>query len=81
MKSNDEETQVFIVRLWCEAREIEGAKPVLRGTVEHVSSGERCSVKDLSGVLAFLQPRVEAMNVELEHGVITSSANGGKATD
>ena len=39
MNSNDEETQVFIVRLWREAREIEGARPLLRGTVEHVASG------------------------------------------
>ena len=48
MKSIDEETQVFIMRLWRERREIEGARPMLRGTVEHVSSGERRSIGDLS---------------------------------
>ena len=52
MKSIDEETQVFIVRLWRERREIEGARPVLRGTVEHVPSGERRSM-DLSGIVSF----------------------------
>jgi hypothetical protein len=42
-KSVGEETQVFIVRLWRELREIEGARPLLRGTVEHVQSGQRRS--------------------------------------
>ena len=53
------ETQVFIVRLWCELREIEGARPVLRGTVEHVTSGERRSVKGLGDLLAFFEPYLD----------------------
>ncbi len=56
MNSNDEETQVFIVRLWRELREIEGARPLLRGTVEHVPSGERCSVRDVSAIRRFSCP-------------------------
>ncbi len=52
MNSSDEDTQVFIVRLWCERREIEGARPVLRGTVEHVASGERRSVENLDDLMA-----------------------------
>lgn len=64
MKSTDEETQVFIVRLWRERREIEGARPVLRGTVEHVVSGERRSIRNMDDVTAFVQPYVEAMGVE-----------------
>ena len=46
MNSNDEETQVFIVRLWHKQREIKGARPLLRGTVKHVPSGEKCSVRE-----------------------------------
>ena len=65
MNSNDEETQVFIVRLWRERREIEGARPLLRGTVEHVASGERCSIQDFSGLLTFFLPHLEAMGVEV----------------
>ena len=66
MMSNDEETQVFIARLWRERREIEGARPVLRGTVEHVASGERRSVRNLSAVSAFVQFYLEAMDVQTE---------------
>jgi hypothetical protein len=75
MKSIDEETQVFIVRLWRERREIEGARPVLRGTVEHVSSSERLSVRDVSGIVTFLLHHVEAMDVSVDDGV-TSQASG-----
>ena len=66
MKSNDEETQVFIVRLWRELREIEGARPVLRGTVEHVASGERRSIRNMDDVTAFVQPYIEAMDANTE---------------
>jgi hypothetical protein len=36
-----EQTQVFVVRLWRERREIDGAAPYWRGVVEHVASGRR----------------------------------------
>jgi hypothetical protein len=64
MKSTDEETQVFIVRLWRELREIEGARPVLRGTVEHVASGERRSVSDLGDIPGLLQSYIDAKDVD-----------------
>ena len=67
MKSIDEETQVFIVRLWREVREIEGARPLLRGTVEHVPSGQRRSIRDLKSLVAFFLPYLEAMGVST-HG-------------
>lgn len=66
MKSIDDETQVFIVRLWRERREIEGARPLLRGTVEHVSSGERRSIKNLGDINSFLLPYVEALTVRTD---------------
>jgi hypothetical protein len=75
MKSNNDETQVFIVRLWRERREIEGARPVLRGTVEHVSSSKRLSVRDVSGVVTFLLRYVEAMDVSVDDGVATQAAD------
>jgi hypothetical protein len=62
MNSTDEETQVFIVRLWRERREIEGARPVLRGTVEHVASSERRSITNMDDVTAFVQPYIEAID-------------------
>lgn len=71
MKSHDEETQVFIVRLWCERREIEDARPMLRGTVEHVASGERRSVRDLMDIVDYLLLHLEAMAVRTSDSVIT----------
>jgi hypothetical protein len=64
MNSNDEETQVFIVRLWRELREIEGARPLLRGTVEHVASGQRRSVEGLDDLLPIFSPYFETIDAD-----------------
>ena len=69
MKSTDEEMQVFIERLWCELREIEGARPVLRGTVEHVTSGERRSVKGLGGICWHFSSPFNGTGLDLAHGL------------
>jgi hypothetical protein len=54
MSPPDEKTHVFIVRLWLEAREIEGAETLWRGVVEHVSSGQRRYVDNLDEIPAFI---------------------------
>jgi DNA-binding SARP family transcriptional activator len=54
--------------LWREQREIEGARPVLRGAVEHVASGERRAIMNLSGLVALLQPSIDAMGIDIEFG-------------
>jgi hypothetical protein len=46
--SLSENRQVFIVRVWRETREIEGADPEWRGSIEHVPDGERHYFKDLN---------------------------------
>jgi len=43
----ERKTHTFIVRLWCEPREIEGAIPEWRGSIEAVPDGERRSVRNL----------------------------------
>jgi len=45
----------FIVRFWVEPREIEDAKPVWRGVVEHVSSGRKLYLKNLKEIKAFIE--------------------------
>lgn len=57
---------MFIVRIWREPREIEGAGPEWRGVIEHVGSGERRYLKDLGEITAFVAPRLEEMGVKLE---------------
>jgi len=52
----EENTHVFIVRIWCERREIEGRMPTWRGMIEHVPSGERRYFKDLDEIHGFIAP-------------------------
>jgi hypothetical protein len=42
------------MRLWLEPREIEGAEPEWRGTIEHVASGEHCAFQKLDIMLSFM---------------------------
>jgi hypothetical protein len=44
----------FIARFWLEPREIKDAKPIWRGVVEHVASGQRRYLEDLDEVKAFI---------------------------
>jgi hypothetical protein len=55
MTANQESRQIFIVRVWLEPRELEGAAPQLRGTIEHVPSGMRRSVKALTEITDFVR--------------------------
>jgi hypothetical protein len=66
MTSLEKHTHVFILRVWREAREIEGATPEWRGMIEHVPSGERRYVQSLDSILAFIGPYLIEMGVRLE---------------
>jgi SpoVK/Ycf46/Vps4 family AAA+-type ATPase len=55
MASFEENTYVFIVRVWLERREIPGAVPIRRGVVENLSGGERRFFTDLEGLLEILK--------------------------
>ena len=54
MKSFDENNHSFIVRIWLEPRDLEGAEPQLRGEIEHVPSSERRYLKDLDDITYFI---------------------------
>ena len=54
MKSFDENNHSFIVRVWLEPRELDGAEPEWRGEIEHVANGERRGLKDLDDVTFFI---------------------------
>jgi hypothetical protein len=62
LESFEEDTQVFIVRFWRETRELEGAHPIWRGSVEHMPSGQRIYVKnfkEVERVMSSFVPREE----------------------
>lgn len=50
----EENSQAFIVRIWSESREIEHAQPEWRGMIEHIPSVQRCYVKSLYELAAFI---------------------------
>lgn len=63
--SVEENTQVFIVRIWREPREIARAAPAWRGVIEHVPSGDRSYLKDLDEIPALIAPYLESMGLKL----------------
>ena len=54
MNQNQDTSHTFIARFWLEAREIKDAKPIWRGVVEHVTSGQRHYLEDLDEIKAFI---------------------------
>ena len=51
---NQDTSHTFIARFWLEPREIKDAKPIWRGVVEHVASGQKRYLEDLEAVKAFI---------------------------
>jgi hypothetical protein len=47
-------SHVFIVRIWWESREIEGATPEWRGLIEHVPTRQRRYLRDLGDIVTFI---------------------------
>jgi hypothetical protein len=66
MNSPEKDRQVFIVRIWREAREIEGKLPEWRGMIEAAQSGERRYLKNLGDIAAFIAPYLGRMGVKLD---------------
>jgi hypothetical protein len=58
--------EVFIVRIWREAREGEGRVPQWRGVVESVQNGEWRCVEDLEEVMTFINLCLESMSFNVK---------------
>jgi hypothetical protein len=54
VNQSQDTSHTFIARFWLEPREIKDAKPIWRGVVEHVASGQRRYLEDLDEVKAFI---------------------------
>ena len=64
MSSFEKGTHSFIVRIWYEPREIEGAVPEWRGVIEHVPSSERHYFKNLDAIAIFINSYLVEMEVQ-----------------
>jgi hypothetical protein len=51
-------SHTFIARFWLEKREIKNAKPIWRGVVEHVASGQRRYLQDLNEIKTFISSQL-----------------------
>ncbi|WP_292999363.1 hypothetical protein [Nevskia sp.] len=54
----------FIVRVWREPGEYDGAACEWRGSIEHIGSGQRQFFRDLDVITAFLKPHLEAIGID-----------------
>ena len=54
MNTNEDNNHTFIMRFWLEPRELENARPIWRGVVEHVASGRKHYLKNLEEVKQFI---------------------------
>jgi hypothetical protein len=61
MNSPEKDRQVFVVRLWREAREIEGRLPEWRGIIESVQTGKHRYLQNLDDIVAFIIPHLEGV--------------------
>jgi hypothetical protein len=54
----EDDEHAFILRIWYEPREIEGARPQWRGRIQHVITGQQRYLKDLQEIVDFLEPYI-----------------------
>lgn len=61
----EDRSAAFIVRVWCESGgEVPGAVRAWRGSVEHVSTGQRVFFTELDAVIAFMRPHLVTLGIE-----------------
>lgn len=54
----------FIVRIWREPGEYEGAACEWRGSIEHIGTGQRVFFRELGVIETFLKPHLEAIGID-----------------
>lgn len=67
MKSIKETTQAFVVRIWIEHQQMKNAKPVWRGVIERVDSGDRVYFDQLDKISAYFANYLDELGVQIDH--------------
>lgn len=65
----EDNAAAFIVRVWLEHREVEGAPVTWRGSIEYVESGKVKYLTHLSELAQFVRPFLEAMGADFSEPV------------
>jgi hypothetical protein len=55
----EDDTHSFVVRIWREPREAPDACPLWRGMIEHVMTGRRRYLSDLTEVTEFIRQQLD----------------------
>ncbi len=55
METFEKETDIFILRIWFERRDLPGAQPAMRGVLEQVTTGKRAYFARLQDIPAILK--------------------------
>ena len=63
VNQNQDTSHTFILRFWLEKREIKNAKPIWRGVVEHVASGQCLYIQDLDEIKAFVASHLQEKGI------------------
>jgi len=67
VKSIKETTQAFVVRIWIEHQQMKNAKPVWRGVIERVDSGDRIYFDQLDKISAYFANYLDELGVQIDH--------------
>lgn len=67
MKSIKETTQAFVVRIWIEHQQRKNAKPVWRGVIERVDSGERVYFDQLDKISTYFAHYLDELGVQVDN--------------
>jgi hypothetical protein len=91
MKSLDERTHTFVVRIWQERRELSEGSPTWRARVDDIRAGSRTYFTSLEQLLTYLSGRTETdvdlsgppvpIGGDLANGQPASNAGDGVAED
>jgi hypothetical protein len=66
MSSSRQDTHVFILRVWREPRELQGAAITWRGKIEHVGNHAMRYVTNLDEFTAFVAAYLKEMGIPME---------------
>ena len=67
MKSIKETTQAFVVRIWIEHQQTTNAKPVWRGVIERVDSGERVYFDQLDKISGYFAHYLDELGIQRDN--------------
>ena len=67
MKSAEETTHAFIVRIWLEPQEVKDAEPIWRGVIEDVEGDERVYFDQLDKMSTYFARYLKEIGINIDN--------------